>query len=249
LIFFGYAIYVILSQKRFSEMQKEFINNMTHEFKTPISSIKISSDVISKSSAIQEDERLSKYVDIIRDQNTRLNTQVEQVLSLAKLERDQFKLKKEKIEIPEIFEEVEQSHRMRIESLEGSLQIHIDKDLPSVSADHSHFTNVLNNLIDNAVKYSEERPKIGLRAEKKPNGISISVSDKGIGVSKDQMEKITEKFYRVPSGNIHDVKGFGLGLYYVKNICKAHGWEFTMVSELGEGTKCTIFIPSAKYYE
>lgn len=246
LIFFSYAIYVILGQKRYSEMQKEFINNMTHEFKTPISSIRISSDVISKSPEIQGNERLSKYVDIIKDQNFRLNEQVEQVLSLAKLEQDQFKLKKTPVDLVSVIHEVRDAHLMRMESRSGSIELDLEENIPEILADRGHMVNVLNNLVDNAIKYSEEKPEVRIRLQKEDKGLRVEVEDKGRGIAEDQINKITDKFYRVPSGNVHDVKGFGLGLYYVKNICKAHGWNFHLESEPGLGTKCIIFMPLAK---
>ena len=243
LLFFAYAIYVILSQKRYSEMQKEFINNMTHEFKTPISSIRISSDVISKAPEISNNERLTKYVSIIRDQNQRLNKQVEQVLSLAKMEKDHFKLKKENVDLQAVIEEVRMAHSMRIESLDGKIQTQCKGDIPPIKADRGHLVNVLNNLVDNAIKYSEEKPDILIKLNRSKEGLDLRVKDKGRGIAADQIDKITQKFYRVPSGNIHDVKGFGLGLYYVKNICKAHGWSFDIQSQPGEGTECIIFMP------
>jgi len=244
LLFFSYAIYVILSQKRWAELQKDFISNMTHEFKTPISSIKVSSDVMSKSEAIRNDEKLSTYLSIIQSQNQRLNRQVEQVLSLAKLENDQFQLHREMVSIQEVIEEVEQAHRLRIESAGGELSIETPSTPIVIHADRSHFFNILNNLVDNAVKYSESAPRVELLLKQdSAHQAVIKVKDEGRGIPSEYLNKITDKFFRVPMGNVHDVKGFGLGLFYVKNICEAHRWEFKIESKVGYGTICLIFIP------
>ncbi len=244
LLFFAYAIYVIISQKKWAEMQKDFINNMTHEFKTPISSIKLSSDVIRKAPVIQNDEKLKTYVGIIQDQNQRLNRQVEQVLSMAKLENDQFQLQKEEVKVQSILSELKQAHQFRIESQNGQFTLICEPKDIVIEADRSHFFNLLNNLVDNAVKYSDKEPVITVEIRAVEEGVSIEVTDQGKGIEPQHLGKITEKFYRIPQGNIHDVKGFGLGLYYVKNICKAHKWSFEISSKKGIGTKCLIFIPT-----
>jgi two-component system phosphate regulon sensor histidine kinase PhoR len=246
LFFFAYAISVILGQKRYSEMQKDFINNMTHEFKTPISSIKLSSDFLLKAPSIKDDPRLKQYAQIIQDQNMRLNDQVEQVLSIAKLEKDQFKLKKESVELGEICRELVASHEMRVRSLEGSLTLDLPEEACLIQADPRHLRNVLNNLIDNAIKYSGEHPKVSVQVRVQAASCTLSVQDKGIGIAKEHLDRITDQFFRVPSGNIHDVKGFGLGLYYVKSICKEHGWSFMIESEAGEWTRASIQIPTEK---
>jgi two-component system phosphate regulon sensor histidine kinase PhoR len=225
-------------------MQKDFINNMTHEFKTPISSIKLSSDMIQKAPAIQSDQKLKTYVGIIQDQNQRLNRQVEQVLSMAKLENDQFQLQKEDVRVQSILSELKQAHQFRIESQGGQFTLVCEPKDILIKADRSHFFNLLNNLVDNAVKYSDTKPVVTVVVTSKPDGVSVEVIDQGKGMEPQQLEKITEKFYRIPQGNVHDVKGFGLGLYYVKNICKAHKWDFEVSSKKGVGTKCLIFIPA-----
>src|SRR6056297_133023 len=244
LLFFSYAIYVILSQKRWAELKKDFISNMTHEFKTPISSIKISSDVMSKAPAIQNNQKLNTYLSIIQSQNQRLNRQVEQVLSLAKLENDQFDLHPEEVVIQSVFEEIEEAHRLQIESKNGTFTIQVPEKEIRVNADRSHFFNVLNNLVDNAVKYAEGPPEIQLSLHQPDSHqFLIEVEDNGRGIPNEYLNKITDKFFRVPMGNVHNVKGFGLGLYYVKNICKAHKWDFKIESKVGIGTICRIFIP------
>jgi len=243
LLFFSYAIYVILIQKRWAELQKDFISNMTHEFKTPISSIKISSDVMSKSPEIQNSKKLNTYLSIIKSQNQRLNRQVEQVLSLSKLENDKFELQVEKIQVQKVFEEIEEAHRLQIESLNGKFILQAPQEGVFIRADRSHFFNVLNNLVDNAVKYSDDAPIIHLVLDRVNDKlIKIEVRDQGKGIPPEYIDKITDKFFRVPKGNVHDVKGFGLGLYYVNNICKGHKWTLKVESKVGNGTICRIFI-------
>ncbi len=244
LLFFSYAIYVILSQKRWAELQKDFISNMTHEFKTPISSIKISSDVMSKSEVIKQDEKLRTYLSIIQSQNQRLNRQVEQVLSLAKLENDQFDLQLETVSIKSVFEEIEEAHRMPIESMGGEFNVQVPTEDVTIQADRSHLFNVLNNLVENAVKYTDGEAAVSLNLfTEDEEKICIEVRDNGQGIPEEYLDKITDKFFRVPMGNVHDVKGFGLGLYYVNNICDAHKWNFKVESKIGNGTICRIFIP------
>lgn len=199
---------------------------------------------MSKSAAIQSDEKLNTYLSIIKSQNQRLNRQVEQVLSLAKLENDQFELHPEEIVIQDVFEEIEEAHRLQIESMNGHLVVQVPEQEIRVSADRSHFFNVLNNLVDNAVKYSEGPPRIDLSLEMQDaSQVCVEVKDNGRGIPAEYLNKITDKFFRVPMGNVHDVKGFGLGLYYVNNICRAHKWDFKIESKVGIGTICRIFIP------
>ena len=239
-VFFAYAIFVILTQKRLSEMQKDFINNMTHEFKTPISTIKISADVFLNNPQIQENPRLLQYAGIIKEQNQRLNNQVENVLQLAHIERGNFELKPETIDLHPFLEDIATATALHVEKLGGVFKTDFAKIDIKVWADQLHLSNVLHNLLDNALKYSKKVPHIELRTRKQGNQVEIIVADKGIGISKEQQEKVFEKFYRVPTGNVHDVKGFGLGLFYVKNICKKHGWKLELESEPGIGTTVCI---------
>ncbi len=241
--FFGYAIAIILRQKRLSEMQKDFINNMTHEFKTPISTIKISADVFANAPEVAESPRLQRYANIIKNQNKRLNDQVEKVLQIARVEQDNFQLNKEKVELAALINSVLNSVEIKIQEQKGSLQrsIHIGKT--TIKADKHHLTNVLHNLLDNALKYCKKDPQIQISAEQKNGEIQLTIKDNGIGIKKEYHGKVFHKFYRVPTGNIHDVKGFGLGLFYIKNICKAHGWTVNLESEQGQGTTITITIP------
>lgn len=240
-LFFTYSILVILKQQRLSEHQKDFINNMTHEFKTPISSIKIASEVLQSDSSIQQNNRLHRYATIIKEQNNRLNEQVEKVLNVTRLENDTLKLIKTDIDLNDLLASVVEAHELKI----GKENITFSEDIENVKivADQLHLTNVLYNMLDNATKYCNQQPKIKISIFTKDKGIGISINDNGIGISKENIKYLFEKFYRVNTGNVHDVKGFGLGLYYVKSICVAHGWNIEVKSELGVGSTFTITIP------
>jgi two-component system phosphate regulon sensor histidine kinase PhoR len=244
-LFFIYAIWVILKQKRLSEMQKDFINNMTHEFKTPISSIKIASEVLSNDSSLSNNERLQQYVGIIQDQNQRLNAQVERVLSLARLEKQSFRLEKEIISLHGLLDEIILNENIRLKNeREGNISKNYWTEDILITADKVHFSNLVYNILDNAVKYSKNIPHIEVQTRLIDKDIFLTFKDNGIGISKENLPKIFKKFYRVPTGNIHNVKGFGLGLFYVKNICEAHKWKIDLVSELNKGSTVTITIPN-----
>jgi len=240
LTFFTYSIFVILRQKRLSEMQKDFINNMTHEFKTPISTIKISADVFMNNTQIQQDKRLSQYARIIREQNQRLNDQVEKVLQLARVERENFKLAKEPIVLHEVLDEVLAGVGLKVQKLNGTLQTDLQAERPQVLADPLHLTNILHNLLDNAMKYCRQQPHITVRTVDEGKFVRLTVEDQGIGIPKEYQERVFQKFFRVPTGNVHNVKGFGLGLFYIKNICRSHGWRLQLHSEPGVGTAVSI---------
>lgn len=239
-LFFLYAIWIILKQKKHSELQKDFINNMTHEFKTPLASIKIASEFLSNRAEIQSNDRLSKYISIIKDQNLRLTHQVEKVLNLAKLEKDNFELKKESIKLSPLLQKIVDAENIKTGNDRIVLEI---KEDCVIEADRLHLVNVLTNLIDNALKYSTKGSPVYIKLNEKLKNITISIEDHGIGMKKEELEKIFEKFYRVSTGNVHNVKGFGLGLFYVKNICDAHDWDLDVTSEIKKGSTFTISIP------
>jgi len=245
IIFFVYSISIILRQKRLSEMQTDFINNMTHEFKTPISTINISSDVLLRTPIIQQDKRLQQYASIIKEQNNRLNKQVEKVLQFARIEKKDFRLKLESVNLKELLQNIAYSVQLRVDEQKGIFNLNLCTDTVFVQADRLHLTNILHNLLDNAIKYSEDTLEIGLACQRVNNTIKITISDKGIGIPKEFQKKIFKKFYRVPTGNVHNVKGFGLGLFYVRNICRKHGWKLNLESE-GQGSVFTIQIPVTK---
>jgi len=242
-LFFGYSMSVILRQRRLSNMQKDFINNMTHEFKTPISTIKISTDVFLNNELIRDNDRLFQYANIIQQQNQRLNNQVEKVLQLAKIEGNNFDLKREPLILTDLLSDLIEGARLRVEEMNGHLTASIPKEAVHVYADPLHLTNILHNLIDNAIKYCVKKPDIGIELKKlnKRRAVLI-IQDHGIGIKREYQAKIFDKFYRVPTGNVHNVKGFGLGLFYVKSVCDSHGWKLQLDSEEGKGTIVSIYI-------
>ncbi len=241
-LFFAYAMFVILRQRRLSEMQKDFINNMTHEFKTPISTIKISADVFLNNKAIQKDDRLLRYANIIKEQNQRLNDQVEKVLQLAKIERDSFKLHIEKVDLHELLISTLQSVDLKVGEAGGVLKNNLKADDPIINADKLHLSNIIYNLLDNAVKYCNGKPEIIVETSDVGDKILLTVKDHGIGIPKEDQSKVFDKFYRIPTGNVHNVKGFGLGLFYLKKICDAHDWKINLESEPNKGTTISILM-------
>jgi len=244
--FFIYAMFVILRQKQLSEQQRDFINNMTHEFKTPISTINISTDVFLNNETIRTDPRLNRYAGIIKEQVLRLNTQVEKVLQLAKIERDHIELHLETIDLAELIRSIVPSIELKVHEKEGGV---LDLNLPHtpvpIRADRLHLTNILHNLVDNGVKYSKGAPIISISLEKQGKRALLTVQDQGIGIAKEHQKRVFDKFYRVPTGNVHNVKGFGLGLFYVKKMCHEHHWKLQLQSEPGKGTIMEINMPIA----
>ena len=243
-IFFIYALTVILRQKRLSELQKDFINNMTHEFKTPISTIKVAADVFVSHPSVQADARLSRYAQIIREQNNRLNSQVEKVLQLTRIDKNTLELNKEVINLHELLATILPAIQVKIEEKQGILNQELHATQPYIKADMLHLTNILHNLLDNAMKYARDgKPEIVVSTLDVGKKLRLIVEDKGIGIEKEHHKKVFFRFYRVPTGNVHNVKGFGLGLFYVKNIISAHGWHVDLESEVGVGTKIILDIP------
>ncbi len=243
-LFFIYSLTVILRQKRLSELQRDFINNMTHEFKTPISTIKVASDFLALHPVISGDPRLAKYTDIMREQNNRLNMQVEKVLQINRLDSKSLQINPETINLHELLNVVLPSIQVKIEQLDGTLIQKLDARQPYIKADVLHLTNILHNLLDNAIKYSKNgKPRVTVSTEDSGAFIRLLISDEGIGIGNEHHKKVFYRFYRVSTGDIHNVKGFGLGLYYVKNIVQAHHWRITLASESNIGTGIAIDIP------
>jgi two-component system phosphate regulon sensor histidine kinase PhoR len=243
IIFFGYAMFIILQQRRLSEVQRDFINNMTHEFKTPLSTILISSETLSNPDITSNPQRLSTYAGIIKEEAGRLNNQVERVLQSAKTERQEFTLTKEQVDIHALISNVTESLLPNMQSKQGKTILKLDAATHIISADKQHLTNVLFNLLDNAIKYSAQAPLITISTYSNNHTLYLSVSDNGIGIKKEYKKRVFDKFFRVPSGNVHDVKGFGLGLSYVKSIVLAHKWKILLDSEVNKGSSFTIEIP------
>lgn len=240
-IFFAYSIFVILQQKRLSELQHDFINNMTHEFKTPIASITIAADVISNPESIKEPSRILTYASVIKQEIARLNEQVNKVLQIARIERSGIQLRKEMLNLNEMIQQATENCKANLGS-KVQINTYLCSQLPEVEGDRLHVSNIFYNLLDNAVKYSGDSPEISISTEVLNSKIRIRVSDNGPGISKVHQKRIFDKFYRVPTHNIHDVKGFGLGLFYVKNICEAHRWKIYFNPTYHGGTQFVIEI-------
>lgn len=243
IFFFGYTLFVILKQRRLSVVQKDFINNMTHEFKTPISTIAIAANVLRDPSIAQSPDRLSNYATIIGNENQRLKQQVERVLQMAEFDHDEIGLKRERIDLHELIREVIASRRV---GLDGTIEADLRATAPTVTGDRLHLANVLLNLLDNAAKFCESRPHIRIRTTNPDDQqLAIEVSDNGIGIAPSHKKKIFGKFYRVPTGNIHNVKGFGLGLSYVNDMVAKHRGKIGVESAIGRGSTFRIVLPIA----
>jgi two-component system, OmpR family, phosphate regulon sensor histidine kinase PhoR len=240
---FGYTISVIFRQKKLSEMKTDFINNMTHEFKTPIATISLAADSIAHQNIINNPEKIRKFVDMIKQENKRMHGQVEKVLQMAQLDRDTLNLNFATIDLHEVIEQAVSNISLQVEKKEGIVDTHLKADKPIIEGDLNHISNVINNLLDNANKYSPEKPDIMVSSRNTSNGVEITIADKGIGMSKEAKKRIFEKFYRVHTGNVHDVKGFGLGLAYVKTMVTAHQGSIDVKSELGKGSSFIVFLP------
>jgi two-component system phosphate regulon sensor histidine kinase PhoR len=243
IIFFAYTINVILKQKRLSEIKNDFINNITHEFKTPISTISLSADVLLQNTIVNEPERLSNYANIIKEENNRLKNQVDKVLQLATLDDDKLKLENENIDIHELINTSVKSFGLIMKERGGQIVCNLCAANHSFFGDKIHITNTLHNLIDNAIKYSDENPKVVISTHDHNGVIEISVKDNGIGIPKDSQRHIFDKFYRTPTGNVHDIKGFGLGLNYVKTIVEAYSGSVKLISKENEGSTFVIKLP------
>lgn len=237
------AIYQLIKQKQISEIKTDFINNMTHEFKTPIATINLAVEAIKNPKAIDDNEKVMRYLQIIKDENKRMHAQVENVLRISKLEKNQLDISKDRVDVHDIVHDALAHVELIVEDRGGYIETHLDADRTEVLANEMHFTNVLVNILDNAVKYSVEPPKIDVFTEVANNSIVIKVKDQGSGMSKTVLKKVFEKFYREHTGDIHNVKGHGLGLAYVKKIIDDHQGEVYAESEKGKGSIFYIKLP------
>ena len=241
--FFAYSVWVILRQKRIGQMKNDFIGNMTHELKTPISTIALSSEVLIDPDIVNEPERLLSYANIIRTENERLRTQVERVLQLSTLDKGELHLKREAVDMHKVLREVASSFRVQLAERSGELSIDEHATKAMVTGDPVHLTNAIFNLVDNAVKYSPEKPVVSVTTSNDGRWLHVAVKDTGIGIKREDIRHIFERFYRVHTGNVHNVKGFGLGLHYVDEIVRAHDGRITVDSEPGKGSTFTIELP------
>ncbi len=238
---FGYALVVILKQRRLSEIQKDFINNMTHEFKTPISTISVSAEVLQQPGIDKDPQRLLKYASIIENENNRLKKQVDRVLQMALLDKERINLKSESVDMHEIIQSVVETHAISNSNIDLVSDLHAVN--PIVKGDPLHLSNIIYNLVENAIKYSEGGIKVQILSENVGDDLLIRVTDYGPGVPNEFQQKIFSKFFRIPTGNIHDVKGFGLGLHYVSRMVKAHGGKVFVANNKPKG--CTFSIQIA----
>ncbi len=241
----GYTIFSIIKQKKISEMKTDFINNMTHEFKTPVSTIMIASEALRDNEIMADKSRVSRLANIIYEENARLGSHIERVLNVARIEKNDFKLEKKPLDVNEMISIVIDSMALKLQKHNVQLTLNLDAINAVVLADELHFSNIIYNLIDNAIKYSTSTPDITIITENKNEQIVIKVVDKGIGMSRDQQTKIFEQFYRIPTGNLHDVKGFGLGLSYVNTIVKRLNGVISVHSEKDKGSNFELKFPLA----
>ncbi|HMQ47030.1 MAG TPA: HAMP domain-containing sensor histidine kinase [Saprospiraceae bacterium] len=240
---FGYTINVIFRQKKVSEMKTDFINNMTHEFKTPIATISLAADSITSPMILGQAEKVQRFANIIKQENKRMNNQVEKVLQMALIDRQEVKLKADEVNVNDIIHHAVENISLQVEKKDGTVQYRLEAENPVIEGDMTHIANVINNLLDNANKYSPEKPDITVSTRNVQGGLEIVVADKGIGMNKEARKHIFDKFYRVHTGNLHDVKGFGLGLSYVKAMMDAHKGTVDVKSEPGKGSSFILYFP------
>ncbi len=240
---FTFITISIIKSKRLSLLKKDFVNNMTHELKTPIANIAVASDAIRSKNVPMDDVKLEKYANIIYNENDRLHNLVDRVLQISAIEKNDETLSFETIDVHEIIQKIALSFDPLIQKRKGSIKAELEAKRFKLQADKLHVSNVINNLIENAVKYSKENPEITIKTLDTKGGIHIEISDKGIGMNKENQERIFEKFFRAETGNLHNTKGYGLGLCYVKLIVEKHNGEISFKSAEGVGSTFTIFLP------
>lgn len=239
--FFIYAILALLKEKRLAEIKEDFIDNLTHEFKTPIANIELASEAL-KGNKI-EFEKQHRYFNIIHNENQRLKAQVERILQMGAINKNELRLDLKVINIHELIKNISTSAGIRIKEKTGTLSIELNAVNAEILADEFHLTNTVYNVLDNAEKYSKNQPKISISTRNEKEGLLITIKDAGIGIKEDFQKYVFDKFFRVPTGNIHNVKGFGLGLSYVKTIIEAHKGTIKLESELNRGSQFDLYLP------
>ena len=242
---FFLTIRTLLRQKKLSEIKNDFINNMTHEFKTPLATISLAVDALRNEKVSVDKEKSNYFTGIIKEENKRMNKQVETILQAALLDKQEVNLNLAKLSAHQLIRTAINNISLPVQEKGGELQVNLDAEKDSIFADEVHFTNLINSLLDNAVKYSKEKPVITVETFSNPKDLSIKISDNGIGMNKETLNHIFEKFYRAHTGNVHNVKGFGLGLSYVKTMVEAHKGHIKAESVLGKGSNFIVTIPLA----
>jgi two-component system phosphate regulon sensor histidine kinase PhoR len=243
---FVFTLQIILRQKKLSQIKNDFINNMTHELKTPISTISLASQMLKDNSLVHSPTTIDHISGVILDESKRLSSQVEKVLQMAVFNEGKLKLKFTEIDLNQIVSQAAANFEIRVTNSNGTLETTLSAENSIISGDEVHITNVIYNLLDNAEKYSKETPKIEITTENRSNWVIVQIRDYGIGISKENLTQIFERFYRIPTGNVHNVKGFGLGLSYVKRIVEEHHGKIKVESTVGKGTKFRIYFPVIK---
>lgn len=243
IVAYSSALYQLIRQKQISEIKTDFINNMTHEFKTPIATINLALDAIKNPKTMEDSSKVMRYLQMIKDENKRMHAQVENVLRISKLEKNQLDISKDKVDIHELIEEAVAHVELIVENRGGEVNLHLEASRTEILGNEFHLTNILVNVLDNANKYSPDSPKIDVYTENVKNSVLIRITDKGAGMSKAVLKRIFEKFYRESTGNIHNVKGHGLGLAYVKSIVEDHQGEVYAESEKDKGSTFYIKLP------
>lgn len=240
---FALSLYSIIRQKKISDMKSDFINNMTHEFKTPIATISLAADTITNPKVITDENSVRHFIGMIKKENSRMNKQVETILQIASLDKKEINFKYEKISLHSIIEKAIETIEIQAQQKHGKIRTNLTATENVISGDSEHLTNLVHNLLDNAIKYSPDYPDITVSTINRDDGIVIAVEDRGIGMSRSVQAKIFERFYRQSSGDVHDVKGFGLGLNYVRAIVDAHKGNISVSSEPGKGSRFEIYLP------
>ncbi len=244
LIMFWRTILLLMREKQIAEHAACFLNNMTHEFKTPLTNIALAGRMLLKDSAVNQDPKNKHYSEIILQENEKLRLQVEQVLSMSALERGEISLRKTELNFHELVNEAVKCMSLQIDNKQGNLKLNLEAGSVAIIGDRTHLVNGLCNLIDNAIKYSGDKPELTVRTSNAGQKLVVALSDKGIGIAKEYQKSVFDKFFRVPAGDVHDVKGFGLGLTYVKKVVELHNGTIELRSEKGEGTTFIIQFPN-----
>lgn len=245
IIFFAYALFVIFRQRKLSEIQKDFINNMTHEFKTPLSTISLSAEVLRNQAYHPQSERVLNYTNIIEQETVRMRQHLERMLQVARLDKTEWQLKKELVNMHQLIQETVESMQPILQEKMASVLFTFESQRYEVLGDRHHLSNIIFNVLDNALKYTNQQPEVTITTSNQGTMFFVQVKDNGIGISTEHQKKIFQKFYRVPTGNVHTVKGFGLGLSYVRQVMEAHGGSISLKSELDKGSTFTLKFPLA----